>query len=107
MVYEQTFYTDTGGINGDLFQYADYPTNGVTFGVIVLEDADDSISTAANPVINRGDHVILAVNVSAAFTNGLGTRKDVFGQIIPEQGSPGVIAFTTPAAYNDPVVELQ
>ena len=36
------------------------------FGVIVLEDADGSC-VAANPVINRGDHVLLTINASACF----------------------------------------
>ena len=54
-----------------------------------------------------GDHVILAVNVSQCF-GGISTRIDVSGQIIVEEGSPGVIAFTTPASYGtDDVVDLQ
>ena len=106
VVYNSGFFTDTDAINGDCFQHTDYPANGVTFGLIVIEDADDSISTSANPVINRGDHVLLAFNASAAFS-GLTTRKDVFGQVISEAGAPGIIAFTTPAAYNDIVIELQ
>ena len=106
IVYNSGFFTDTDAINGDMFQYADYPANAVTFGLIVLEDADDSISTSANPVVNRGDHIVLGVNASAAFS-GLSTRKNVFGQVISEAGAPGIIAFTTPAAYNDIVIELQ
>ena len=105
IIYNSGFFTDTGDINGDCFQYADYPANGVTFGLIVIEDADSSIS-GPTPVINRGDHVLIALNVSAAFS-GISTRVDVFGQAIPEQGSPGIISFTSPSAYNEVVVELQ
>jgi flagellin FlaB len=104
--YNSGNFTDTPDINGDVFSASFYPFNsGVTYGIIVLEDADDSI-TATNPVLNSGDHVILTVNVSNAFGN-LGTRVDIAGQVIPEDGSAGVIAFTTPAAYNTDVVELQ
>ncbi|MEM4258252.1 MAG: flagellin [Candidatus Thermoplasmatota archaeon] len=104
--YSPTYFTVTANINGDSFKAASYPVNNNTvFGVIVLEDADESCS-ASNPVINTGDHVILTVNATAAF-GGLATRVNVFGMIIPEEGSPGIISFTTPAAYNDVVVELQ
>jgi len=99
-------FTDTGDIDGDIFTVTFYPNvTGVVFGIIVLEDADDSI-TSPNPIINSGDHVLLTINITAAFGN-FGTRVDVNGQVIPEEGSPGVISFTTPAAYNTAVVELQ
>ena len=106
--YNSSAYTDTEDINGNIFTQASYPwANGTTFGVIVLEDADSSISLA-NPVINSGDHVLLAIDVSTAFGGGgFSTRTDVFGQVVPEEGSSGVISFTTPAAYNDIIMELQ
>ena len=106
--YNSSAFTDTGSIDGDIFTTGFYPwMNGTRFGVIVLEDADGSVSSA-NPIINSGDHVFLTVDVRAAFgSGGFTTRADIFGQIIPEEGSPGVIAFTTPAAYNDVVVDLQ
>ena len=104
--YNQGNFTDTENIDGDIFRWNFYPwDNNTVFGIIVLEDADDSI-TQSNPVINSGDHVILTINITKAF-GGFGTRIDVTGQVIPEEGSPGVISFTTPAAYNDAVVELQ
>ena len=104
--YNQGNFTDTESIDGDIFRWNFYPwDNNTIFGIIVLEDADDSI-TQSNPVLNSGDHVILTINVTKAF-GGFGTRVDVSGQIIPEEGSPGVISFSTPAAYNDAVVELQ
>ena len=106
LTYSSTPFTDTEDIDGDLFQASDYPTGAVTFAVIVLEDADGSC-TALNPIINMGDHVILAVNVSQCF-GGISTRIDVSGQIMIEEGSPGVIAFTTPASYGtDDVFDLQ
>ncbi len=78
------------------------------FGIIVLEDADGSC-TQTNPVINRGDKVLLCVDTTQSFsaTGGINERTDIWGIACPEQGSPGVIAFTTPASYNDNIYDLQ
>jgi archaeal flagellin FlaB len=105
LTYNSSTFTDTSGINGDIFAAANFIDSAVQFGLIVLEDADGSISSS-NPVINRGDHVLITINVSTAF-GGLATRTDIFGLVIPEEGSPGVISFTTPAAYPDTVIGLQ
>jgi len=104
--YNSGNFTDTSDIDGDIFRWNFYPwDNDTVFGIMVLEDADDSVAQE-NPIINSGDHVMLTINITKAF-GGFGTRLDVSGQVIPEEGSPGVIAFTTPAAYNDAVVNLQ
>jgi flagellin FlaB len=104
--YNSGNFTPVASINGNIFNASFYPfDNNTVFGVIVLEDGDDSI-TATNPVINSGDHVILTINITSAF-GGFSTRIDVAGLVIPEDGSPGVISFTTPAKYTDAVVELQ
>ncbi len=105
LTYNSSTFTDTSGINGDIFAAGNFIASAVQFGLIVLEDADGSC-TYTNPVINRGDHVLITINVSTAF-GGLATRTDIFGLVIPEEGSPGVISFTTPAAYPDTVIELQ
>jgi len=78
------------------------------FGIIVLEDADDSC-TPTNPVINKGDKVVLTVrcNATKLFAREIPERTDIYGQVIPEIGSPGIISFTTPASYNDVVYDLQ
>ena len=78
------------------------------FGIIVLEDADGSC-TQTNPVINKGDKVVLTVRCSATqlFGAEIPERTDIYGQVIPEVGSPGIISFTTPASYNDVVYDLQ
>ena len=78
------------------------------FGIIVLEDADGSC-TQTNPVINSGDKVVLTLNCSSGklFDGEIAERVDIYGQVIPEIGSPGIIAFTTPASYNDIVYDLQ
>jgi flagellin FlaB len=77
------------------------------FGIIVLEDPDSSLSRF-NPVINRGDKVVLTVDSDACFgTNGIDVRTEVSGRVIPEIGSSGIIAFTTPPSYSDTVYDLQ
>jgi flagellin FlaB len=75
------------------------------FGIIVLEDPDSSLSHY-NPVMNRGDKVVLTVDTHACFAE-IAERKDVFGQVIPELGAPGMISFRTPASYSDTVYDLQ
>ena len=103
-------YTGKGSISGALLSdSAKYPDDGTDFGIIVLEDADDSCSSSTVTVINSGDYVCLAVNASLTFptSSGLVPRDDVWGLILPEMGSPGVISFTCPASFTDKVVELQ
>jgi flagellin FlaB len=68
------------------------------FGVIVIEDADSSC-TQANPVINKGDFVLITLSAAENF-GGLTERKDIWGMVIPESGSPGIFAFRTPSSYS-------
>jgi len=92
----------------DVFGVACFPAAANRFGIMVLEDADGSCQQA-NPVINRGDKVLLCVDTNQVFnaTGGINERTDIWGIVCPEQGSPGVIAFTTPASYNDNIFDLQ
>jgi len=93
-------------VDGDIFNAAGFTGADVThFSIIVLQDADSSC-TEDTPIINFGDHVILAINTSAIF-GGLAPRTDVFGQVIPEEGAPGIIGFKTPSSYTAAVMELQ
>jgi flagellin FlaB len=89
------FSTDAFGLSAD------------NFGIIVLEDADGSCGTAATPIINKGDFVLLTVNASVTFSPGLAVRTDIWGNVIPEVGSWGIISFRTPATYTDDVYDLQ
>jgi flagellin FlaB len=101
LTYDSNSFNDTPAINGDLFNVSYARLNASLFGVIVLQDADSSLS-AAHPVINTGDKVMLTVNLTAIFTTapaGLGTRIPVWGTIQPEEGAPGVFAFTTPPSF--------
>jgi len=103
LMYESTEFHDTDEINGNLFDSTFYDgLSATTFGIIVQEDADGSLSSAT-PVVNKGDQVLLTVNLNLVFSGvpalGLPTRIDVWGLIQPEEGAPGVFAFTTPSSY--------
>jgi flagellin FlaB len=87
-----------------VFATAAFPLATNLFGVIVLEDADGSCQ-AANPVINRGDHVLLTISTLTVF-GGLAERTYIWGKVIPENGAPGVFAFMTPASFSDTVYDL-
>ncbi len=105
LTYDSSTYTNKTSINGDIFSSGYYPSGSKTtkFGIIVLQDADGSV-TSTNPIINFGDHVIIAVD--DAFS-GIAPRTDVFGMVIAEEGAPGVFGFRTPESYTDPIMELQ
>ena len=105
-------YTDANHFDDSVDSDADlFGTGNISdltneeFGIIVLNDPDDSLSRF-NPVINEGDKVVLTVDVDACF-NKIGERTDVLGMVIPEIGSPGMISFTTPSSYPDTVYDLQ
>ena len=95
-------------LNGSIFNTSAFDLTANEFGIIVIEDADGSLSTnTAIPIINRGDLVLLTVNASSTFSPGLAERVDIWGSVIPEIGSWGIIAFRTPATYVYEVYNLQ
>jgi len=99
------FNSSVGSDDGDVFNFNYTYLSSETFGILVLSDPDDSLSRY-NPVINRGDKVMLMVDTDAIFSQ-IGERTDVIGYVYPEHGSPGVISFRTPASYSDNVYDLQ
>ena len=101
------FNSSVSTSDGDVFGF-DYGTlTNEQFGILVLEDADNS-TKRFTPVINTGDKVMLFINTVACFGGtGISERVDVYGWIYPEHGSPGVISFRTPASYPDTIYDLQ
>ena len=94
--------------NGSIFNTSAFDLTANEFGIIVIEDADGSLSTNTGiPIINRGDLVLLTVNASATFNPGLAERTSIWGNVIPEIGSWGIIAFRTPSTFVDEVYKLQ
>jgi len=102
LIYNTTLACNDPAATG-VFDTLAFATNA-SFSIIVLEDADGSC-VDANPVINRGDHVLIAISADALF-GGLAERTDIWGMVIPESGAPGVFAFRTPASYPDTVYDL-
>ena len=106
LVCDSGRYTAQASIDGDLFADAFYSGGATNFSIIVLSDPDGSCSSGTSPVINSGDYVVLGVNTTACFS-GLSPRDDVWGLVIPEEGSPGVMNFKCPPSYTDVILELQ
>jgi flagellin FlaB len=75
------------------------------YGIMVVRDIDSSC-TSTSPVINDEDLLVILVNTSQCFS-GIGTRTEVSGNIVPEQGISGIISFTTPSTYIDTIIDLQ
>ena len=102
-----SFNSTVDTTDGDVFGF-DYGTlTNEVFGIMVLEDADNSIKRFT-PSLNSGDKVMLFVDAADCFGGtGITERVDVAGFIYPEHGSPGVISFRTPASYPDVIYDLQ
>ena len=102
--YTTSVFSETvsGGLFGTLS--SDLLT-ATTYGIMVITDSDGSC-TSNIPAINNGDLVVLLVNTTACFSR-ISTRTTVFGNVIPEQGISGLISFTAPSTFVNPIVELQ
>jgi flagellin FlaB len=80
--------------------------NNVTFGVIVLQDGDGSMSDTAHPTMNFGDKAVIAINLTA-IGMPIYPRDKVYGEVIPEYGASGIIEFVAPSTFTEHVVPLQ
>jgi archaeal flagellin FlaB len=94
---------------GEIFDAALWTAGGSNltneqFGILVLQDEDNSL-TQTNPVINRGDLVMLCISTGSCF-NGLDPRDDIWGLVSPEQGAPGIFAFRVPSSLTEEVYDL-
>lgn len=78
--------------------------DSATFGILVLQDADTSLS-ATNPVINRGDVVMICVDTDAIF-GGLVPRSTIAGLVTPEQGASATFSFRVPSSLSEVVYDL-
>ncbi|MBS3749309.1 MAG: flagellin, partial [Candidatus Thermoplasmatota archaeon] len=109
--YNTTEFWDAD-VNGDIFSTTDVNWTNLSneqFGIGVLQDYDGSMSQT-NPVLNRGDKAVLYIftnDTTGVFSDQIPTRTEIFGRIIPEIGSPGVISFTSPKAYVNKIYVLQ
>jgi len=90
---------------GSIFGTGAWNMTNEQFGILVLQDEDSSLS-ASNPVINRGDLVMLTINTAACFGGGLDPRDDIWGMVSPEQGASGIFAFRVPSSLTETVYDL-
>jgi flagellin FlaB len=97
-------FNDSSDETGSVFDTGFWNMTNEQFGIIVLQDEDISLS-ASNPVINRGDLVMLCINTTACF-GGLDPRDDIWGIVTPEQGSSGIFAFRVPSSITEQVYDL-
>jgi len=106
--YTDSFYSKPSGLN-DIFSASVFPNtggvgDGTRFGILVLEDADNSVSQT-HPIINRGDKVCICINTTGCF-NSIAERTDVWGTVVPENGASCDFEFRTPSTYSDNVMEI-
>jgi flagellin FlaB len=97
-------FNDSSDETGSVFDTGFWNMTNEQFGILVLQDEDSSLS-ASNPVINRGDLVMLCINTTACF-GGLDPRDDIWGIVTPEQGSSGIFAFRVPSSITEQVYDL-
>jgi len=99
-----SFYKDRARRTGVFNTKNVFAVGAKQFGIIELEDADNS-TTSTGPVINRGDYIMITVNCTTCFS-GLSPRDDVWGTIIPEEGASAVFAFRVPSSLSETVYDL-
>ncbi len=95
--------------------YAITQDNKMLFGVVVVSDADGSLSNSKkHPTLSWGDIAGIAIwtipfdnNDDPSDGYGLGPSTKVTGKVIPENGASGVIDFITPSTFTDNLMELQ
>ena len=106
--YTNSFYSAPTGQN-DIFGADVFPNfggtgDGTTFGLLVLDDPDSSMSSTT-PIMNRGDKVFICINTTGCF-NDIAERIDVWGTVVPEIGSPADFEFRTPSTFSNNVMEI-
>jgi archaeal flagellin FlaB len=97
-------YNHTVDTDGNIFGTGHWNQTNEQFGILVLQDGSNHI-TAAAPVVKSGDLVMLTISCNTCF-GGLDARDTIWGQVMPEDGSPGIFAFTVPASLSDTVYDL-
>jgi flagellin FlaB len=103
LMYDENNYV--GNAPSDVFNSSAFNLTATTFGIIQLQDADNS-TKKDTPIINKGDLVMLTINTSEVF-DCVPARTDIWGNVIPELGAWAIISLRTPATYTDIVYDLQ
>jgi flagellin FlaB len=103
--YSDSYWINRTSGSADLFGEYAFSSVAAEFGLIVMSD-EDSSCLAADPLINSGDSVCIAINTTACF-NGIPRNINIAGNVIPENGAWGIISFRTPSSYTSAIVILQ
>lgn len=80
--------------------------DGTNFGVIAFFNPTGRL-TAGFPVISGDDQAIIVLNVNNAFGTNITQGMLVTGQLTPEAGTPALIDFNAPVAFNSKSITLQ
>ena len=97
-------FNTTIDTDGQVFGTGAWNETAAEFGIIVLEDRDGSI-TFTSPVMNSGDLAMICLSCTSCF-GGIDGNDNVWGKILPEEGSAGVFGFDVPASLRDTIVDL-
>ena len=98
--YTSSCYDNDAGEDDIFANTGVFPESDASkFGVLVVEDADNSFTSATDVVMNRGDKAFICINCTSCFGN-ISERTDMWGMVVPEIGAQGIIAFRTPASYS-------
>jgi len=97
-------YNHSVDLDGNIFGTGFWNQTNEQFGILVLQDGSNHI-TAATPVVKSGDLVMLTISCSSCF-GGLDPRDNIWGMVMPEDGSPGIFAFSVPASLASTVYDL-
>ncbi|MFW6120894.1 MAG: flagellin, partial [Petrotogales bacterium] len=98
-------FSSTVSANGVFGDSSVFASSATQFGIIVLQDGDNSLSSGSSVIMNKGDCVMITVNCTNCFS-GLDARDDVWGQIIAEEGAPAVFSFRIPATLTKDIYRL-
>lgn len=91
--------------NGVFHTFDNSQLNSTNYGLIVIHDADNSITGTYG--MNVGDSAFIIINLSAsAHNSGAGPRKDLQGAVIPEIGMSAVYYVRTPAVFEQRIIQL-
>lgn len=96
-----------GNVSSDgVFHTLNYTDlTSTNYGVIVIHDADNSITGTYG--MNVGDSAFIIINLSASVHNsGAGPRKDLQGTVMPEIGMSAVYYVRTPAVFEQRIIQL-
>ncbi|ABO36036.1 flagellin [Methanococcus maripaludis C5] len=102
MVYNSSAYNSTIKSSGtnNIFGAGGWGT-GSSYGIIVLQDSDNSTGASEHPTINYGDKVYLTITMNISST------AKVSGEVIPDYGASGIIDFRAPSVFIENVTTLQ